>query len=210
MSDDHVATTIASYNAFAHDYAKKALAHAPVQERDVFLSKLPEHATILDAGCGSGRDSQFFCTAGHTVTGIDLSSKLIQIAKQTAPTATFALMDLRKITFPEKSFDAIWACASLLHLKRTEVPEVLAVFNRILKPGGVLFLLVKEGEGKKLVRGGMSGKKRRFFTYFQPQTIRTFLADAGFIIEDMYSWDQKDRWPERSGQIWISCFARKK
>ena len=118
-------------------------------------------------------------------------------------------MDLRKISFPNELFDGIWACASLLHLERTEVPAVLSVFHRILKPGGIIFILVREGEGKKLVREGMLGKKRRFFTYFQPQTMRTFLADADFTIEDMYSWDQKDRSLGRPSEVWISCFAKK-
>jgi len=119
-------------------------------------------------------------------------------------------MDLRKITFPDQSFDGIWACASLLHLERTEAPAVLRAFNRILKTGGVLFVMVKEGVGKKLVRDGMLGKKRRFFTYFQPEAVRRLLTDAGFTQENMYSFNQKDRLPERSSQVWIASFSRKK
>lgn len=209
MSDDHVATTIASYNAFAEEYVQKNAANAPVQERELFLSKLPAHATILDAGCGPGRDSAYFSSKGYEVTGIDLSSKFIQIARQTVPKATFTLMDLRRILFPEQSFDGIWACASLLHLERTEVPAVLAAFYRRLKPGGVLFVQVKEGVGKKLVRDGMLGKKRRFFTYFQPDAVRALLSESGFIVESLYTWDQKDRSPERSSQIWIASFSKK-
>src|SRR3990170_4876613 len=117
MSDDHVATTIASYNAFAEVYAQKNAANTPAPERELFLSKLPAHAAVLDAGCGPGRDSKYFCSAGHDITGIDLSSKFIQMARQAVPKATFTLMDLRKITFPDQSFDGIWACASLLHLE---------------------------------------------------------------------------------------------
>jgi ubiquinone/menaquinone biosynthesis C-methylase UbiE len=210
MSDDHVATTIASYNAFAEEYVQKNAANAPVLERELFLSKLPAHATILDAGCGPGRDSAYFSSKGYEVTGIDLSSKFIQIARQTVPKATFTLMDLRRISFLEQSFDGIWACASLLHLERTEVPAVLRAFHRILKTGGVLFVMVKEGVGKKLVRDGMLGKKRRFFTYFQPEAVRTLLTDAGFTLENMYSYNQKDRSPERSSQVWIASFSRKK
>jgi ubiquinone/menaquinone biosynthesis C-methylase UbiE len=210
MSNDHVATTIASYNAFAVVETKKNVNYAPAKERDVFLSKLTKQATILDAGCGPGRDSEYFCSKGHEVTGIDLASSLIAIAKQRAPNATFTSMDLRNITFPDKSFDGIWACASLLHLERTEAPAVLAAFYRILKPGGILFLLVKEGVGKKLVRSGMAGNKRRFFTFFQLREVRSLVTETGLFVEDIYTWNQKDRWPERSSKIWISCFARKK
>lgn len=209
MSDDHVATTIASYNAFADEFAQKTVTYSPAQERDVFLSKLPTHAAILDAGCGPGRDSGYFSLKGHEVTGIDLSTKFIQIAKQTVPNATFTLMDLRKITFSDKTFDGIWACASLLHLERTEVPAVLAAFYRILKPGGTLFVLVKEGVGKKLVRSAMAGSKRQFFTFFQLPAIRTLVTECGFLVEDIYTWNQKDRWPQRPSQVWISCFAKK-
>ncbi|MCX6793817.1 MAG: class I SAM-dependent methyltransferase, partial [Candidatus Gottesmanbacteria bacterium] len=111
--------------------------------------------------------------------------------------------------FSDESFNGIWACASLLHLERTETPAVLASFYRILKPGGILFVLVKEGVGKKLVRGGMLGSKRRFFTFFPLQTVRTLVTESGFLVEDIYTWNQKDRWSERPSQVWISCFAKK-
>ena len=210
MNDDHIAKTIATYNALAKDYAEKSGRYSPVRERDMFLSKLFTHAKILDAGCGPGRDSQYFSSKKLDVTGIDLSSEFIALAKQFAPKVTFSLMDLRNITFLDGSFDGIWACASLLHLKRDEVSEVLASFHRILKPGGVLFVSVKEGKGEKLVHGGILRNKPRFFTYYQPNVLRALLTDADFAVEDIYTWNQKDRWPARPNQVWVSSFSKKK
>lgn len=210
MSDDHITSTIATYNSLAKDYAGKSGRYSPVQERDAFLSKLPKRARILDAGCGPGRDSGYFSSKGHTVTGIDLSCEFLAIAKDHAPNAAFSLMDLRRISFPDESFDGIWACASLLHLKREEVPAVFASFHRILTHGGTLFVMVKAGTGEQVVRGGMVRSKLRFFTYFQPDELKTMLTDAGFAVENIYTSNQKDRWPERPSEVWIVSFSRKK
>ena len=202
MSDDYVAKTIATYDALAEKYAQKFAKYPPVTEWNIFLSKLPEHAKILEAGCGSGRDSAYFSSKGHDVIGIDLSSKLLAIAKRAVPKAMFKLMDLRKIQFPGETFDGIWACASLLHLKRDEISPVIHKFYSLLKPNGILFILMREGVGER--------EDVRLYTYVSQKELIAYLKEAGFSIEKMYTWDQKDLWPERSKKNWIASFSRKK
>lgn len=210
MKDDHVTKTIATYNSLANMYAKKFEKYPPIVECDAFLSTLPIHAKILEAGCGSGRDSGYFCSKGYDVIGIDLSSKLLAIAKKAVPKATFALMDLRNIKFPDESFDGIWSCASLLHLKRKEMIRVLKKFYSLLKSNGLLFVLMKEGLGEKEDVSDTSPHNLRFFTYVTQRELTKLLETAGFTVEKMYTWNQKDRWPERSSKIWIASFSRKK
>jgi ubiquinone/menaquinone biosynthesis C-methylase UbiE len=72
---------------------------------------------------------------------------MLTLAKKTAPKAQFLKQDLRHLDFPADYINGIWACASLLHIKRSEVPVILAKFYEILKPGGILFVHVKKGEG---------------------------------------------------------------
>lgn len=81
MSDDHVTKTIGVYNAMADEYAKKLNDYAPRPEQEKFVSLLPKNATILDAGCGPGRDCEYFVKKGLKVVGVDLSDKLLDIAK---------------------------------------------------------------------------------------------------------------------------------
>ena len=209
MATDHVRKTIATYDTIAADYTSKTDLYAPLPEREKFLSLLLPAGSILDVGCGPGRDSAFFVSCGFSVVGVDLSEELLSIAKKRVPTATFKKQDLRKLSFPKETFHGIWANASLLHIKRSEVTGVLQRFYEVLKPDGILFILIKEGKGEGYKRYKLAQSKPRYFTYFERSELHDLLAGAGFMILDSYTWDQKDRWPERPSEVWISSFSRK-
>lgn len=209
MSDDHVAKTIDVYNAMADEYAKKLNDYAPRPEQEKFVSLLPKNATILDAGCGPGRDCEYFVKQGFQVVGVDLSDKLLDIAKQRVPKASFSKQDLRALIFPPNSFDGIWACASLLHLHRAEVPQVLENFFHLLKPGGILFVMVKEGSGEADVNELLSSNLVRHFTYFTLEELKKLLEKAHFSVEEIYTWNEEVRRPGRRDLVWISSFSRK-
>jgi len=209
MIDDHTQTTIATYDKTAKEYIVKVQKYAPEEEREMFVSMVKAGGKILDAGCGSGRDANHFASQGFTVTGIDLSDNLLSYAKEHAdPNATFLNMDLRAINL-NTSFDGIWASASLLHLKRDECLTVLRNFQHMLMPGGILFLLMKEGTGEQLVTSGTIEGDLRFFTYYMSDDLRQMLEGAGFKMIDQYTWDQKDRNDERPHEVWISSFMKK-
>lgn len=209
MANDHTQTTIATYDKTAKEYIVKVQKYAPEEEREMFASMVKPGGKILDAGCGSGRDANHFASQGFTVTGIDLSDNLLSYAKEHAdPNATFFKMDLRAINLTI-SFDGIWACASLLHLKRDECVTVLRNFQHMLRPGGVLFLLMKEGTGEQLVTSGTIEGDTRFFTYYMSDEIRGLLEGVGLKMIDQYTWDQNDRDAERPHEVWISTFAKK-
>lgn len=209
MANDHTQTTIATYDKTAKEYIVKVQKYAPEEEREMFASMVKPGGKILDAGCGSGRDANHFASQGFTVTGIDLSDNLLSYAKEHAdPNASFLKMDLRAINLTI-SFDGIWACASLLHLKRDECVTVLRNFQHMLRPGGVLFLLMKEGTGEQLVTSGTIEGDTRFFTYYMSDEIRGLLEGVGLKMIDQYTWDQNDRDAERPHEVWISTFAKK-
>lgn len=206
---DYTKDTISVYNAIAKDYAKKVEEYGPVPERDKFISFLPKGAKILDAGCGSGRDSRYFVSKGFNVMGVDLSEKLLEIAKQNNPSITFFKQDLRKLDFPQESFDGIWACASLHHLRRSEVPKVLKKFFSLLKPRGALFVLVKEGTGEEDVQESLSSGLPRHYVYYSLNELKKLLEDAGFSIVDIYTWREEERRSGRSDLVWVTSFSKK-
>ncbi len=181
----------------------------PLKEREKFLSKLTPRSTILDVGCVAGRDSIYFASKGHKITGVDLSEKLLNIAKVKAQQITFLKQDIRKFNFKSQSFDAIWACAVLLHLDREEVPAVLDKFNTLLKPKGILYVQVKQGEGEEDVSEVLSSGKIRRITYFLPNEFREMLTQAGFQLDEIYSWNERDRRAEARDLWWISAFAHR-
>lgn len=209
MSDDHVAKTIDVYNAMADDYAKKLNDYAPRPEQEKFVSLLPKNATILDAGCGPGRDCEYFVKHRLKVTGVDLSEKLLDIARRRVPQARFIKQDLRALNFPSDSFDGIWACASLLHLHRAEAPLVLQNFFHLLKPSGILFIMVKAGSGEADVKESLSSNMVRHFTYFILKELKKLLEKAHFSVEEIYTWNEEVRRPGRRDLVWISSFSKK-
>lgn len=207
MFIDYTQTTIDTYNKTAKEYILKVQKYAPVPEREKFITLVKPGGKILDAGCGSGRDANYFASKGFVVTGIDLSETLLAYATETAhPNTRFLKMDLRNIAL-NSSFDGIWACASLLHLTREEGLPVLRNFQHMLTPGGTLFLLLKEGTGDQLVTSGTIEGDTRYFTYYTREEVRTSLEEAGFKVFDQLVWDQKDRNRERPHEMWISTFA---
>ncbi|MBI3559611.1 class I SAM-dependent methyltransferase [Candidatus Gottesmanbacteria bacterium] len=209
MRDDHIKKTIAVYNAMAEKYAKKLNDFAPLPERKKFIALLPNHAHILDVGCGPGRDADYFTANGSSVTGVDFSEKLLEIARLRVPQALFYKQDFRLLHFPKQSFDGIWACASLLHLKRDEVPMVLNNFFQLLKSGGILFIMVKEGKGEADVAEELSSNLSRHFIYFQREELKKLLKNTGFEVVEQYAYNEKDRKPDHRDLWWISSFSRK-
>jgi SAM-dependent methyltransferase len=207
--DDYLKKTIAVYDKIADDYAKGVLAYTPEIEREKFTTLVKKEGSILDVGCAAGRDSEYFSHKGFHVTGIDLSKNLLKRAKQKSLKIDFQIQDVRTLHFPNYSFDGIFACAVLLHLKRLEIFPVFQSFHRILKDGGILFVMMKRGKGEVDIREELSSDESRHFTLVEKNEISQWMCDTGFSIIELYTWKSQDRWPEGRDVEWISCFAKK-
>lgn len=158
---------------------------------------------VLDVGCGPGRDAAHLQEHGLQVVGIDASTGMIEEArKRVPPPAEFIQMDMRKLDFPDDSFDGVWCNASLLHIPRDEVQQVLSEIHRVLHYGP-LFLAVKEGEGDAIV--GEAEGEPRFFTYFTIHEIQLLVEHAGFDVHEVHFGDT-----DPYGKRWINLFARKR
>ena len=163
-----------------------------------FLSRLPGHARILDAGCGSGRDAMHFAALGHDVCAFDAHPELVALAREHMGVAvmqlTFAQVDF------EATFDGIWACASLLHLPPTDLPDALARLTRALAPGGVLAVSFKHGRGARHDRAG------RYFNDLDEAGVRDALeaVDGLATLETFTAPDAGGR-----AQDWTIGLARK-
>ena len=158
---------------------------------------------ILDAGCGPGRDCAWFKERDFQVTGVDFSEGMLAEARRRVPDVEFIHADLRQLEFPSGSFDGIWCCASLLHVPRGDVPNVLAAFNRLLGCGW-LWLSVKEGAGEALVEGPYEPRLARRFIYFGRHELEACLDRAGFTVRTV------DSDPPSGGQPqpWLRVLAQ--
>ena len=105
---------------------------------------------------------------------------------------------------PDASFDGVWCCASLLNVKKQDVPSTLAEFKRILRTGGSLFISVKEGDTEGMVQ---DKEGRRYFSYFTKDELQTFVEGAGFTVSSINVVPDKDFTGEDTDNNWICLLA---
>lgn len=174
------------------------------QEFEKFRELLPS-GSVIDLGCGTGRYATPFTQAGYRYIGIDISEALLSEARKLVQYADFRLMSLYTLEFPSQCFDGFWAAASLLHIPKRNLPQVLANIKDIVKPNGVGFVSVKEGEGEGLQRGAHP-EDERFFAYYKEQELREILAKAGFTTLETIK--RESRTPEKATTVWLAYLVR--
>jgi SAM-dependent methyltransferase len=116
-----------------------------------FLPLIPKDGAILDAGCGSGRDALYFKKNGYQVTAIDASNQLCGLASQLLNQQVHCI-SFENITW-QNQFDAVWACASLLHVPKQQLHSVMTRLAKSLKAGGVMYASFKYGDSER-IKGG--------------------------------------------------------
>jgi len=143
--------TLKFYNDNAESYVEQTRNGDMQALYDKFLVLLPDKAYILDFGCGSGRDSKYFLEHGYTVTAIDGSERLCELASdyigQPVKHMMFDELDA------EEKYDGIWACSSILHVEREELPDILKKMITALKTGGVIYTCFKLGDKCEVIDG---------------------------------------------------------
>lgn len=166
-------------------------------------SRLNANATILDFGCGSGRDVRHFSKQGFRIVGLDNSFNLLKLAKNFSH-APLVLGDICFPPFQDHTFDAVWASASLLHISRHSVNSVLAQIHRVLKLQGVLLTSMKQGQGETFDNLG------RYNVFYQQDEWTTILKNNDFEVIEAEE-DIEIRITESGGKkkiVWSVCVAR--
>mgnify|MGYP004709472725 FL=1 len=192
-------TTINYYNLNAKKFIENTQNADMHLTQDKFLQLLPESASILDFGCGSGRDTKYFLEKGYQVVATDGSAELCRLA------SSFTGIKVKEMLFQELDeigvYDGIWACSSILHLPKQELLPVIRKMCIALKDNGVIYTSFKysnfEGE-----RNG------RYFTDFTEDTFREFIkVIPELMIEDQ--WITLDVRPGRGEEKWLNLILRK-
>lgn len=202
-------STLDTYNRFATQFIPHLEAKTSSKEVDSFLELVPKGGLILDAGCGTCRDSAQMVARGYQAQGVDASSELLKAAAKIHPEVPTQLMNLTEINFAKETFDGIWCRATLLHFDRTEIPQILNDFFHILKPKGALFIQTKEGEGEGPEPIPFNPIDTRFFTFFQETELVELIQAAGFQTIRNYTYDEKDRGDKPTSKKWVVVLARK-
>ena len=192
--------TLKYYNKNAQSFASGTVSVKFTEVQDKFLEKLNPDAYILDFGCGAGRDTKYFLSRGYQVDAVDGSEQLCRIASE------YTEIKVRQMLFQEldekEKYDGIWACASILHLPKKQLREVLENMYAALKSEGWIYASFKYGE----FEGERNG---RYFTDFTTDTFKDFIHDMhGLKIEEQ--WITGDVRPGRGEEKWLNLLLQKK
>lgn len=169
------AQTLAHYNRQAEDFREGTKDHDVSQNIDALLGAIAGEPpfTILDFGCGPGRDLREFKKRGHRPVGLDGAAAFVTMARATTSCEVWQ-QDFLRLDLPERYFDGVFANASLFHVPRQELPRVLRALEATLKPGGVLFSSNPRGDNRE----GWHGE--RYGAYHDLSSWRQLLVAAGF------------------------------
>jgi SAM-dependent methyltransferase len=187
--------SISYYDANAAAYFRDTVCADVSDLRRRFLTHVPPGEDVLDAGCGSGRDARAFAEGGYRVMAFDASAEMVKLA------AAYTGLDVKHMTFGDmawvEEFDGIWACATLLHVPRSELGPTFARFARALRQGGAWYLSVKHGTGERTIEG-------RAFTDMTEAEVREHLEAAALRVADL--WVTDDVHPGRTDR-WVNAVA---
>lgn len=191
--------TLFYYDEKAKEFCENTVNADVSPQRDRFLSYLNEGASILDFGCGSGRDTKAFLDLGYKVEAIDGSVELCKTASE------YTGIEVKNMLFQDlndvEKYDGIWACSSILHVSKADLKSVLKKMVTALKDDGVIYTSFKYGD----FEGERNG---RYFSDFTEESFREYISDCSDVsIVD--SWITGDVRPGRGEEKWLNLILKK-
>lgn len=192
--------TVNTYNESAQALANKFDGQgARITDIETTLALVKkDNPKVLEIGCGNGRDAQEICKRTNNYLGIDISEKLVELARQKVPSATFEVVDIESFEFP-KELDAIFAFASLIHVQKNELRDVLSKAFSALNSGGVFLLSMKYAETYKESTKEDEFGVRTYYLYSQDDIKE---LSTGFTII-------KNELHDLRGQMWLEVLLQK-
>lgn len=190
--------TIEYYQNHADEFYHSTIAVDMSALYTPFLALIPKQGRILDAGCGSGRDTQFFAAHGYQVDAFDASSEMVNRARQlTGLPVKVSTFDAVNV---QEQYDGIWCCASLLHVPHQELKQTLDKIIEALKYYGIIYLSFKYGDSEREING-------RYFNDMNEEKLRLLCQDFLNVRIQRY-WKTEDKRKDRN-EIWVNALLQK-
>lgn len=201
IPDDPTAVTLDHYQRNAVSFEAGTRDHDVSQNIDALLSRIEGEPpfTILDFGCGPGRDLKTLRELGHHAIGLEGAAAFIPMAKAYSGCDVWH-QNFVRLDLPAAHFDGIFANASLFHVPRADLPRVLKELHATLKPRGVLFSSNPRGQNQEGVQHG------RYGAFYDVETWRAQVEAAGF--EELTHYYRPAGKP-REQQPWLATVWRK-
>lgn len=192
--------TLDYYNKNAQEFCQSTVNADMSVCYQMFEKYLRRGEKILDLGCGSGRDSKYFLSQGYEVVSVDGSEEICKCASE------YLRRPVQCVRFEEmnfsQEFDGVWACASLLHVEKDKLSDVLKRVFMSLKENGILYASFKYGTEER-------EKDGRYFVDLNEVSVRKLLEMDGMfqVLDCRLTGDVRDG---RGNEMWVNVVGRKK
>jgi SAM-dependent methyltransferase len=193
--------TLEHYNQGAHNFWAGTRDHDVSQNIAALLQHIESNPpfTILDLGCGPGRDLKTLADLGHVAVGLEGAARFAVMARAYSG-CTVWQQDFLKLDLPDDHFDGVFANAALFHVPSQELPRVLLELKSTLKAGGVLFSSNPRGRNEE------GWNRGRYGAYHDLDTWRRYTSAAGFV--ELTHYYRPSGLP-REQQPWLASLWRK-
>ena len=192
-------STVKYYDDNARLYYEDTVAADMSEVYQPFLDLLPAEAKVLDAGCGSGRDSLFFRNLGIEVEAFDASEAMVRLSSELLG------QEVKLLRFEElhlsQLYDGIWACSSLLHVNRKDLVSVIRTLADSLQYNGVFYMSFKYGDQEYWKEG-------RYFNCMDEAVFRGVIEQLPELIVDQLRVTVDVR-PGREDERWLNAYLVK-
>ncbi|MBK5113971.1 MAG: methyltransferase domain-containing protein [Candidatus Heimdallarchaeota archaeon] len=170
------------YDKVADEYLKTRSEEDPeIKLLPDFMKRLPVGARVLDAGCGAGEPTTRLLSEKFKVTGVDISKKQIEIARENLPFCEFIWQDMTTLTFPDDYFDGLISFYAIPHIPREEHKGLLENLYRMLKSNGIALLCFGTSDDPGTVVDDFFGVKM-YWSSFDAGTNIEMLKEVGFHV----------------------------
>jgi len=180
--------TINYYNNIANDYFRSSAAIVIKNKIDQFISSLSGEK-VLDVGCGPGHDTNYLRKKGVDCIGIDLSEKMIEIARQNFG-KKFEIMDFFNLKFKNDYFDGLWCSSVFVHVARNDLSKILENFRKVLKNNGSLGIITVQKQ--KVIK---NKNDTRTYIMYGKKELGDYLGRSGYklLVSETFIYGGKKR-----------------
>lgn len=189
MNDDVTQPIRESYDRIADDYAREIygeLQHKPL-DREILnrFAAETEGGQLCDIGCGPGQVARYLRDAGATVFGLDLSARMVELARRLSPDIPFREGNMLALDLADGTLAGIAAFYAIVNLPERSLPAVFREMHRTLQPGGLLLMAFHVGN-EVIQKEELWGQAVSMdFFFFETLSIRQRLEAAGFAVEEI-------------------------
>ena len=174
------------YDRMAESYTKNRHLFNNEPQLEKLAGLLGERQRVLDLGCGDGVPvCRFFADRGCRVTGVDLSGRMIALAREHVPQAHFLQMNLLDLAFEPGSFDLVTSFYTLFHLRQADQQRIFPMIFQLLAPGGYAYftLASKAYTGHEEFEGTMTFENQRLpYGHYSKEGYQEILPQTGFAV----------------------------